>query len=660
MRQLYSCFLTGIVALLFLAGCSDTPPTIVFDQPEGKVIDTSNPAEMDQVITGTVVKGTNPVTKLVVLNKNGYVLEDLVATGNYTVGGDGSFTYTYTLPDTDTDLFSICTFEATAGLITNQERMVFIRGEEEGNRGVAEQGVTLDNAVNVKLNEDLVNVVVGAAQRVINNSLQDIIDDANMFPMGQSDSLVVAGITLASYTAALTSVTMSDFSIDKNDEVDPDVEINDEQEIKANKISIDQISLNGYFDLTVFGLYTHWPFVIDVNNVTLDQLKMWAFRTVSTNNINVRFDVDDLDAAFWSQLDIDLTIAGWSTDNDVLDFLESAMMQLFGAFFRLLFDTIAIPIVDINDLAMTIDTGSMNTYGIPIDLSLDIGAWFPLEIPVTGNPDRIWIYETNSYGEMGMQLGLSVEPTTPVLIPVGHYYSTPGDLLPDPMDLSFDSAFDHNNLIVSLNDDMINMGAQAAVDAGLLDGLNVTAAFKYLAGDVFANSLFRNARVLVYMKTPPIADFSCPGGDCSYTYDEGTDVTSCYAGKFIVRDMVIIIDNLIAGNIIDTVRVSADTDVGINLQLVNGGTRIEGSMAGSSYLDVAYLYVQNANMTALAGLAPEIVNYVMGQVLKALIKIDVPVVDMYDANVQPYIYATEVGDNNLTTWLGASDEGETP
>ncbi len=630
----------GFVLLLAATGCSDTPPSIDFTTPSGQV----EPSNTQVTIEGKVVKGTNPINKLSVITDD----SNQAQIAEIEIASDGSFSYDGF--STGTGDFSVCRFRVMdEKFLKNDERIVYIKGSPTANRGIPAQYNTLDQAVNVLLNENLIDTAVAAVQNVVNENFAELVNDA----MGGGPLITMNATNNIEIT--VDTVSVGHLSLGE-------IDIQNGNWLTANDIIVDDIVLDGTASWKILGVEA-WeidiPFGADIDLVDIDELDVTVFVKESSNNIVLRIDADDLDDTFWGSLNPTLRIgSGVLLPNGFTNFL----LRIMGGIFRAIFNTLAIPIMDVDDLAMTLDTTGMVAYGVPLDMSLDIAAWFPVQGGVEENP----IFQTNpgctDCGEMYMQLGLAITPTYPEDSPnpLDYYFSTPGDALPGYQDLQFTQpagyTFEHNNLNVGINDDMINMGAWAAQQAGLLDGLDVTSTFGYLAGEALSGSILRKANVKVYMNTPPIADFSGAITEHPAETDPATGDTTCYAGKFRVRNMVIKIDDLLAGAILDTARVCIDTDVDIHLKLVDGGTKIEGFMNKSeSTIAIKYLYVNNANLTKLTDLSNDIVEYIMDVTLKALIKIKVPAITMYDANLQPYLYQTDVGANNMIVRLGVSE-----
>ncbi len=672
----FSYFLTGILALLFLAGCQDTPPSIQFNTSEGQVIDYQETNNVS--ISGKVVAGTNSVIGLqAVSDTSANKIADIP------IGEDGSFNYDFTLTDPDTNKFSTCRFKVIdSKRISAQERITFIGGTA-ANQGAPAQYDAVEQALSVLVNEQFVNTFSVAIQNVVNTRMQDILDDSGLFPLEMD--LVEEG--LLQIAATLNEVDISDVSMGH-------IGFEDGQEIRTTNIEgvskafhIGNLHIAGNFQLAIH-IPIPWPlpdihvdfpsttFDINVNDVELDEMQMWAFYKPATNDVVVRFDVDDLTPEFWNQLNIDvilndLDLASIPLIGPFLDAIWDALInffiELFGNIFILLFDTLAIPIVDVDNLAMTIDTSEsgIELAGIPIDISLDVAAWFPL---ATGPGSELPVYLTNAgcgpdCGELYVELGFaaSATPFENQPNPLDYYYSTPDDMLPNHVDdgaLAFDTDIgEYQNLTVALNDDTINMGGWALLQTGLLEGMDISPVFNSMASQLFSG--MGGATVNVTLRTPPIADFS---GELT-EYIPGSDgATYCKAGKFIVKDMVINIDNLLYSQLIDTVRVSVDVGVAIELKIDEQGKRVEVFMGPGSSINIAYLYVNNKNTVLLTSITNNIVTWVMNNVvLPGLIKIEVPAVTFYDLDIQPYVYATQVGgDNNMIVRLGVSAMEEVP
>ncbi|MCP4632636.1 MAG: hypothetical protein GY855_06895 [candidate division Zixibacteria bacterium] len=374
---------------------------------------------------------------------------------------------------------------------------------------------------------------------------------------------------------------------------------------------------------------------------------MEVYYDSADKDIDVRFNFIDVGDEYFDTLNVNTWIHNpWNGQFELKTGLnEEGWNKLL---FNGISKTLNFTFMDVRYLGLNYATDILgfedNTiFGIPIPpMPLDIAAWFPEGYIYYVDADR---------QEMNLHLGLAINPindpavdpdAVPSPNPIGHYYSTPGDELPVL------ATEDGNNLTIGLNDDVINMGAWAAMEAGGFDGLNITSQFRYITGQALANSVFRKAVAKVYMQAPPIADFS--GSGYTESYPDGDGIVS-NAGTFRIRDMIIEVTDLLANQINDRAILSIDTDVNINLRLSEDGKRIEGYMGSQSMMNIATLYYGNVELTNLVSLAPAITDYVTDLAIRALLKFNVPKIETYDANIQPEISSISVGDNNMIVKL---------
>ncbi len=613
--------ITGIFVLLVLNGCSSPlPPGIDLFTPEGQVIDLSVSGNYIQAIEGKVVKGTNPIKGLWVGDEE-VVIDRL-----------GFFSYDFELNDPLDDLFSICTFEIIDTLnVSWKKRITFINGASNENIGVPAQydPLYLRNAVNVVLNEDMVNVGAQAVVRMINNHLEDLIEASGLLPY------VMFGDNSAIPTVTISDSAIHGLSLGY-------VDVRENGIIAADGLDIDHIYVAGTMDWGILGGLN--DFTMEIVGVSIDSLPMEIFVDEKDNDIDVRINFTQLGADFFQPFYVAMTYNGAPSTLGVL-IKWGAQVAL-----RYFIKTMRIPLMDMNDMAFNFTTDMLgfkdNTiYGIPLShIPLHIEAWFP----------EGYVYYTDAYDEMYMHLGLAINPindpnenqyAVPSPNPIGHYYSTPNDDLPDPKYPEL--CLLGNNITIGLNDDLINMGAWAAMEAGAFDGLDITTQFKYLTGRTLANSLFVKTVAKIYMKTPPIADFSGPGnGGYTQTYP-GEDGVISNAGIFRVRNMIIEVTDFSLDQIVDKAVVSVDSDMEIKLKISDDYKHIEGFMGERSMIAINQLYYGSIELTDLVDVAPEITSYIADLAVRSLIKVDIPVIALYDANIQPAVHSIEVGNNNM-------------
>ena len=70
-------------------------------------------------------------------------------------------------------------------------------------------------------------------------------------------------------------------------------------------------------------------------------------------------------------------------------------------------------------------------------------------------------------------------------------------------------------------------------------------------------------------------------------------------------------------------------------------------MGEQSMIAIKQLYYGSIELTDLANVAPEITNYIVDLAVRSLIKVDLPVIALYDANIQPAVHSIDVGNNNM-------------
>ena len=184
---------------------------------------------------------------------------------------------------------------------------------------------------------------------------------------------------------------------------------------------------------------------------------------------------------------------------------------------------------------------------------------------------------------MYIQPGISLSPISlnPLNPALDHFYATPDNGLPAYDALSF--MYGNHNLSVGVNDDMINMSLFAAIQAGVFNKYDVTPIFEEVVKDKVQMQL---PQVLVSMKTPPVVDWSGP----VVSHEAINEGASVYAGKYLVRNLVIEIKDESAVN--NTIRMSVDVDVAMNLAVSQDGTYIEAYMDRQNIeFNIGYLYL---------------------------------------------------------------------
>ncbi len=649
-NKLFSHFLvvTGLVLSFFVSGCSDTPPSIVLDMSEGRVIDYDNDLVDGKItITGSVVKGTNAIIG-VWANPDPTVPEakwvQLELTGN-----EFSYDFIPDAPGSDGITISTCTFKvADARLIRNEERISFIMGGS-ANQGVAYKPPTfngegaVEDAATVLLNEELLNVMTQAAMDIVNTELNDLIADE--LPRTES----MNGITVK-----ITDFSVGNMSVGSIDI--PDAETYPPI-ITAINVDVNNVVIDG----EIVGNVT-LPFTINLGDIHWDEMGTEVFIKENTNDIAIRLNADNFGPAFWSQIDIEWHIGGGFLGailEAFLNLIVGLFKILISFYFHFILNTIQIPLIDVNDIGMTLDTGGMDLMGITLDMSMFIGAWFPnAEQKPAPKDNEYWIFETPGNSEMYIPaMGIAMTPTYVGANPLEYFYSTPGDGFPaaEELELGFNSQVDQN-LTVAINDDLINMGSWAAMQTGFMEDLDLTSVFGSVAGELLWGT-FRTAKVKVTLKTPVLADF----GTAEPCDTEG-DITTCSTGKFIIRDMVIEIEDLMASQLIDKVRMSLDMDLDLNLEASEDGKTVEAFVGGDTAPAIQYLYINNARMAGAANLANLVMTYVLDNVvLPALLTIDVPVVELYGAAIQPHVFCTEIDEyRNMILRLGVSEPEPEP
>ena len=598
-------------------GGESSLPTIVLDTTSGQVV-----LGDSVLITGKVVKGAKEIKDLVVLSDNEQKVADIP------LAADGSFSYQFPMGDC---IFSTCNFRVRdVNYCTNRERIAFIRGESLANMGYPAQYEAVEEAANILVNEQFVNNIVETAVDIINNELPEAIDQVVPF----TQTMPVSGIPFVrSINATIHDFQMGSISLGP-------IFLRDNEQIVATDVLMEGVSLDGQMDIHawLFGSFTV-PFraMAKVQNIALDEFNMKVLFVEKTNNIVLKFDADDLDAEFFDQLQINVNIAGvplWL--NGILNWAIDLLKDLVGCVFRALFDIITIPLMNVNDLAMSIDLADLGV-GLP---SAEIyGAiWFP-----TG-----YLYETNpncsNCGEMYIQPGIALKPVSqnPLNPELDHFYATPDAGLPSYDNLSF--AYGNHNLSVGVNDDMINMSLFAAIQSGMFNKYDISPLFQEAVKEKTQMAL---PQILVSLETPPVADWSGP----TIAHTAASDGDSVYAGKYLVRNLVIEIKDQKATS--NMIRISVDVDAAMNLQVSQDGTYIKAAMdRQASDFNIGYLYLLNGDLTVLGNLAEDITLYIVDLIIGSMIKIDVPSADLYGNAIIPHIYKAEVGENNMVLWLG--------
>ncbi len=591
-KKLISGFLLGLFLILFLPGCGDTPPKIQFTIPDGQVLP---PDQETVMITGNITPGSNPVRSV------------KVGGSSVSVASEGSFSYAHTLNASGDEIFSTCTFELQdTKLIKNKERITFSRGVA----AVPAYGSIVEHAVNVLLNESFIDVMAGAAENVINSDYQSelIYDVSGLFPL-KSDIWVPCGF---GYECKIGWVVIdNDYDVGGSKqgiievgETDvKHIDVLDDQNIEVD-VEMKDLFIQGYLDLGILGKIA---FQLDSEGLTIEDLKVKLYIN-ERNYITARVDHSDVPPDLAESFGLKV-FGAIDIPDGLIDLIITMVFTLF--------DEISLPFLSVDDLSMTM-------YGISGSV------WFP-------EPD---LYTTDDEEINIGQLSVSAAPEedNPANPGLDHFYSTPDDGLPD---LYFNDISDNQNLVVGINDDTLNMAFFAGIQAGLLNEFDVTSLF----GEAAKQYVFM-PEILVTLKAPPIADWSesmvteCDGG-------------SCTAGKYMVRNLIIEINDILFPN--SSIRMSIDVDVAMKLKASNDGKSIEAVMdKNESDFTFSYLYVNNVDLKPLAALAEDIVLYVMDTVLKSMVKIKLPVVELYDADIQPHIYSVEVGENNMILRLGAS------
>lgn len=629
MRSTKISLLNFIVLLAFLGataltGCDDVGeilsssslPTIHLNTTAGQVV-----TKDTVIITGKIIKGKSEIKDLVVLNDQEQKIADVP------FNEDGSFSYEFTLGD---GIFSTCNFRARdVNYLSNRERITFIRGDSSENIGYPAQYEAVEEAAGILINEEFVNNILETGIDVINNELPGALDKVVPY----SETMAVNIPFIQSVRATLHDLDIGNISLGP-------VKLLDDKKIIATDVNMEGVSIDGQLDVDVwlFGDFTV-PFrmTAGVKDIVLDEFMLKALYNETTNDIDLQFDADDLDEEFFDQLSIELDLTFvpiWV--NNILNWGINMVVDLVGYAMRELFDIISIPLMDVNDLTMSIDLADLGV-GLP-SAELYAAMWFP-----TG-----YIYENNpncsNCGEMYIQPGMALKPVSQNSLNPGldHFYSTPDSGLPSYDALSF--ATGNHNLSVSVNDDMINMALFAAVQSGMFDKFDISPIFEETVKNLLG---METPQILVSMKTPPIADWSGP-----LVSDEASgDGDAVSAGKYLVRNLVIEIKDQASD--LDMIRLSVDVDVAMDMKMSLDGTFIEAFMdRANSDFNIGYLYVFIADLTILGNLAEDITLYIMDMIIGSMIKIDVPSADLYGHEIKPHIYKAEVGNNNMVLWLG--------
>ena len=233
--------------------------------------------------------------------------------------------------------------------LSNRERIAFIRGSNLANQGYPAQYDTVEDAANILVNEDFVNNIVETAVDVINNELPDAIDKV----LPYSETIPIDGILFVTGATA----TVHDFDIG-HIALGPTF-LRDNDRIVATDVVIENIYLDGQVDIhDWFGVTFTVPFRVrgNVENIVLDEFMMKLIYNDATNDIELQFDTDDLDAEFFNQLNIEVDIVGlpWWLDN-IFSWVVNIIKDLVGYVMRALFDIITIPLLDVDDLSMSVN-----------------------------------------------------------------------------------------------------------------------------------------------------------------------------------------------------------------------------------------------------------------------------------------------------------------
>ena len=608
-------FLFASGFLGFCVGPDYKPCSIQFTNPvNGTVL---APGTATVVINGKVVAGDKAPSVLVVLNSKGGIVSSVPF--NKTTG---EFTYTAPL---NVKHYTTVTFEVKdANLIANKERISIAVGDssEPGAAGI------VDNAARLMLNENFMNQVAVIGAEFINNWKYDLIYGWDSTQYGSHNaSSPFAGMTplLPIYYELGSGLGQLEINPARTDSdskgyanlgavsigidikpggvISANLFINQAAGVKPNGGS-KAIYVQGRHNAWLLG-NPHFMLMADGVNVTNAKLKL---SINSENKIVASLDLNNADVSF-SNLYAEYGI--FEFPDWLLDWIIGLVKdQILGML------ALNIPIVDANNIVL------------PPIAGIQAGGW-PM------NTSTIF---TSTENDLTVDLGVSAElanGVTPLVPGLTKFYATPGDPLPNL------TIIGDENLQLALTDDIVNNLAFVAIQAGLVNDIDVSVDFKTQLGKLSPKTLLATAS----LDTPPIIDFSGMPLDGTLAIND--------FGRVIIRNLNIDISfkTLLPPYPI-AMRLSADVDAALQLDISDDGKHITGGIditQSDANITICYDNLGNAAFAPVIGKA--IANAVINEALKRMLNIEVPSLPLYGSTVNIALLGSELKSNSLVAKL---------
>jgi hypothetical protein len=595
----------------FCVGPNYKPCSIKFLDPvNGTVL---APGTTSVVISGKVVAGDKAPSVLVVLNSKGGIASSVPFSKT-----TGEFTYKALL---NAKLYTTVTFEVKdTNFIANKERISLAVGESStpGDAGV------VDDAVRLMLNEDFMNQVEVIGAEFINNWKNDLIYGWNSTPYGShnaSSPFVGKTPLLPIYYDLGTG--MGELEINP---ARTDIDSKGFANLGAVSIGID-IKPGGVISATLFisqaagvnpngsskaiyvqGRHNAWllgnpHFMLMADGVTITNAKL-KMSVNSENKIVASLDLNNANLSF----------SNLYAEYGILDFPDWLLNLIIGLVKDQILGMLAlsIPIVDANNIVLPPFSG------------IQAGGW-PM------NTSTIF---TSTENDLTVDLGVSAklaDGITPLVPGLTKFYATPGDPLPTL------AIIGDENIQLALTDDIVNNLAFVAIQAGLVNDIDVTADFKTQLKKLSLKDLVAKAS----LDTPPIIDFS--GMPLN-----GTLAVNDF-GRVIIRNLNIDISFKTAIPPYPiAMRLSADVNAALQLDISDDGKHITGGIdVTQSDASITICYDNLGNAAFAPTIGKDIANTVINEALKSMLNIEVPSLPLYGSTVNIALLGSELNSNSL-------------
>lgn len=492
--------------------------------------------------------------------------------------------------------YSTCALEVSdSALVANMERVSYIVGEAAPHGDIAAS----NNALSISMTENLVNGIITIIEETIRNTLPETI--ASLMPihydMGRFGLIDMGEIVIDPNKSENRGVViMEGVDVDYVDCMPGD-------QIKFG-FALDLYHVEGYHDSPYFG---HVPFVVNTDKAGIHGIV-----------VGLSIDEDDNIVA-----DVDLTKINVVLENTFLQYgWLSVPSWLTG---------IAAEIAqDIIKMIPPMHIPIMHTQDFVIELgNLNFAIW-------SMDPAHVF---TTTEDAMTFDLGISAtidDFYNNALYPdADEFLVTENGPMPDAQ-----ASEAGDDLVVVVSDELINQGAFAIVQSGLLKDIDLSAAAAGGADQtVEVSPLKINASAIgslipednagislkVSIETPPICDFSGAGDTIPSTESFGT---------YVLPNLIIELGNirLVPGGKAMTIKLAIDVtaDLGMNIE----GDILRGSLAiDMTEFNVEVLYFSEPLgtdlMNTLIDIGLGLATIITGDMIEGVIEIELPENDYF-------------------------------